>query len=68
MYLRMCPSNLALSANADSDDPDVHHIISCVAFFIKKGRVEVHFSKKKKYREQLPWKVKSLKAVKETVR
>ena len=39
-----------MSANTDSDDPDVHDIISCgVLFFMKNGRAEVHFLRKEKF-------------------
>ena len=57
-----------MSANADSDDPEVQYIISCVDLFYEKGKSGSSFLRKEKFRAQLPRKVKSLKTVKETVR
>jgi len=57
-----------MSANADSDDPEVQDIIGCVALFYEKGKSGSSFLRKEKFRAQLPRKVKSLKTVKETVR
>ena len=37
-----------MSANTDTDDPDVHDIISCEVFFMKNGRKEVYFCERKK--------------------
>ena len=57
-----------MSSNADSDDPEVQDIISCVDLFYEKGKSRSSFLRKEKFWAQLPRKVKSLKTVKETVR
>ena len=60
-----------MSVNTESDyvdDRDVEDMISCVALFYEKGKSGRSFLRKKKFPAQLRRKVKSLKALKETVR
>ena len=49
-------------------DDDVVDVISCVALFYEKGKSRNSFLRKEKFRAQLPWKKKTLKSVRETVR
>jgi len=49
-------------------DNDVVDVISCVALFYEKGKSGNSFLRKEKFRAQLPWKEKTLKSVRETVR
>ena len=42
-----------MSANTDTDDPDVHDIMSCGALFMKNGRADVHFWERKNLGAQL---------------
>ena len=55
-------------ANANSDDPEVQDIVSCVALFYEERKSRSSFLREEKFRVQLLRKVKSLKTVKETVR
>jgi len=57
-----------MSAYADSDDPEVQDIISCVALFYEKEKSGSSFLRKEKFgRNSHGTEVKSLKTVKETV-
>ena len=54
-----------MSVNIENDFVDV---ISCVVLFYEKGKSGNSFFRKEKFRAQLPWKEKTLKSVRETVR
>ena len=54
-----------MSVNIDNDVVDV---TSCVVLFYEEGKSGNSFFGKEKFRAQLPWKEKTLKSVRETVR
>ena len=47
---------------------DVVDVISCVALFYENGKSGNFFLHEEKFRAQLPWKEKTLKSIRETVR
>ena len=55
-------------ATPDSGDNEVCDIINCVAIYYEKGASGNAFLRKEKFRAQISRKVRSLKALKETVR